>query len=412
MHALQRFIPVGFTLFVILAGTTAALAESWRVRVKGDGTDLGETPVVVELKRPFPVGAYVLESADRRNARPAQVFIDEDKTYLATILTRVPGHGGESYTLRPDESSQPADSGVALERDGANVKVLVDGHLFTEYVSDQATKPYYYPVIGPTGVPITRHHPMKAVEGEEKDHNHQRSLWFSHMNVNGNDFWSSDPLNRIKKNDGKIKETAKKTLVAGPVLGRIRTTDDWIGPDGKRVCDDERVVTIYDTESARVLDFDITIKASDTPVTFFDNKDGMFGLRVATSMDVRHEKVKGQGKVTNAEGITDDQAWGKASSWVDYVGPVEGQIVGVAMLNHPESFRYPTTWHVRSYGLFAANPFGWHDFGMKKSGDHTIPGGESIRFRYRVIFHKGDTASANLGVAFQGYAHQPSVEIE
>jgi Methane oxygenase PmoA len=412
MHAASRLIRVGFTLFIVLAGTTAALAESWRVSVKGDGTDLGETPVVVELKRPIPAGAYVLDPADQRGARPAQVFVDEGKTYLATILARVSGGGRESYTLRPDESSQPANSGVALVREGANVKVLVDGNLFTEYLSDQATKPYYYPVIGPTGAAITRHHPMKAVEGEAKDHNHQRSLWFSHMNVNGYDFWGSDPLNKSKKNDGKIKETAKKTLVAGPVLGRIRTTDDWLGPDGKRVCEDERVVTIYDVESARVLDFDVRVKATDAPVTFFDNKDGTFGLRVASSMDVLHGKVKGQGKITNAEGITDDDAWGKASSWVDYVGPVDGQIVGVAILNHPDSFRYPTTWHVRNYGLFAANPFGWHDFGMKKSGDHTIPGGESIRFGYRIIFHKGDTASARLDAAFQGYAHPPTVEVE
>ena len=240
---------------------------------------------------------------------------------------------------------------------------------------------------------------MKKVAGETQDHNHQRSFWFTHGSVNGYDFWASDPLNPPKTNYGTIKETAKKKLVAGPVLGRIRTTDDWLGPDGKRVCEDERVVTIYNTPTARVLDFDITIKAGDGPVTFGDTKEGMFGLRVASSMDVagnKKTKTPGKGKITNAEGIHDTDAWGKASPWVDYVGPVEGETVGVAILNHPDSFRYPTTWHVRDYGLFAANPFGWHDFGMKKSGEYTIPAGESIRFRYRVVFHKGDTASANI----------------
>ena len=217
---------------------------------------------------------------------------------------------------------------------------------------------------------------MKKVAGETQDHNHQRSFWFTHGNVNGYDFWASDPLNPPKTNYGTIKETAKKTLIAGPVLGRIRTTDDWLGPDGKRVCEDERVVTIYNTPTARVLDFDITIKAGDGPVTFGDTKEGMFGLRVASSMDVagnKKTKTPGKGKITNAEGITDTDAWGKASPWVDYVGPVEGETVGVAILNHPDSFRYPTTWHVRDYGLFAANPFGWHDFGMKKSGEYTDP---------------------------------------
>jgi hypothetical protein len=410
MPTRQRVLGFGSALFVVLAGSVPALAQSWRVDVRGNGTDLGETPDVVPLTQPLPAGSYVLESQGGGSPRAAQVFADLGKSYLAAVLGRVAGNETARYTLRPANGS--AGSGVALERDGANIKVLVDGKFFTEYLSDQAAKPYYYPVIGPAGAAITRNHPMKNVEGETKDHNHQRSFWFTHGNVNSYDFWASDPLNKRKTNDGTIKETAKKTLVAGPVLGLIRTSDDWLGPDGKRVCEDERVFTVYDTEAGRVVDFDITLTATDGPVTFGDTKEGMFGLRVASSMDVvGPKKKKGEGKITNAEGINDAAAWGKASPWVDYVGPVEGQTVGIAILNHPDSFRYPTTWHVRDYGLFAANPFGWHDFGMKQPGDHTIPAGGSIRFRYRVIFHKGDTASANLPAAFKAYANPPAVTI-
>jgi hypothetical protein len=406
-------VGLGCALFVVLSGSLPASAASWRVQVRGNGTDLGETPVVVELKRPLPAGPYRLEPSQQGQGRPhaAQVFADEGRSYLAAIFDRVPASESVTYTLRPAPSEQPSDAGVTLRRDGANVQVLVDGRLFTEYLSDQATKPYYYPVIGPTGVPITRHFPMKKVEGEDTDHNHQRSLWFTHANVNGYDFWNSDPLNKPRPDFGSIKETAKKTVVSGPVLGLIRTTDDWFGPDGKRVCEDERLVTVFDTESARVLDFDVTVRAPDSPVTFGDNKDGVFGLRVASSMDVRRQKQKGAGKITNADGLTDTDAWGKPSSWVDYVGPVEGQTVGIAILNHPDSFRYPTTWHVRDYGLFAANPFGWHDFGRKESGAYTVPVGGSFRLRYRVLFHKGDTASANLPNAFEAYAKPPIVEL-
>ena len=82
-----------------------------------------------------------------------------------------------------------------------------------------------------------------------------------------------------------------------------------------------------------------------------------------------------------------------------------------AILNHPESFRYPTTWHVRTYGLFAANPFGWHDFGLKTSGRHVLPPGESLRFRYRLILHEGETPSAHLPEAFRSYAEPPKVEV-
>jgi hypothetical protein len=221
--------------------------------------------------------------------------------------------------------------------------------------------------------------------------------------VNDIDFWSE------MKNHGSIKETARKTVVSGPAVGVIRTTDDWLGPDGKKVCEDERVVRFYDTRDARMLDFDITIKATEGPVTFGDTKEGMFGLRVASSMDVNRKKG---GKITNSEGQTDDDAWGKPAPWVDYTGPVGSETLGIAILNHPDSFRYPTTWHVRTYGLFAANPFGWHDFGRAERGDHTIPSGQSIAFRYRVIFHKGETAQAKIPSAFQSYIKPPAVEVE
>jgi hypothetical protein len=403
---------IGCALLIVLALTVPGLAQTWRVEVQGNGTDLGETPVVVPLALPLPPGSYSLESPGQGAPRDAQVFLEQGKPYLAVILGGFTVNGKATYTLRPAPAS--TDSGVALHRDGANIKVLVDGKLFTEYLTDQATKPYYYPVIGPTGAPITRQFPMTKGGGEDEEHPHQRSFWFTHGEVNGFDFWGSDPLNPPRKTWGTIKETARKTLVAGPVLGLIRTTDDWLGPDGKRVCEDERVFTVYHTAAGRVVDFDITLRASDGPATFADTKEGMFGLRLASSMDVKHpgkNGKKGEGKITNAEGIVDADAWGKASPWVDYVGPVEGQTVGIAILNHPDSFRYPTTWHVRDYGLFAANPFGWHDFGMKKPGDHTIPAGESIRFRYRVIFHKGDTASANIPGAFQAYAQPPTITV-
>src|SRR5581483_4008415 len=156
------------------------------------------------------------------------------------------------------------------------------------------------------------------------------------------------------------------------------------------------------------IDFDITLKANDGSVTFGDTKEGMFGLRVASSMDVKRKKG---GRITNAEGLTDLAAWGKASPWVDYTGPVAGQTVGIAILNHPQSFRYPTTWHVRDYGLFAANPFGWHDFGMKQPGEYTLVTGGSIVFRYRVIFHKGDTAAAQIAEGFKAYAKPPTIDV-
>jgi hypothetical protein len=243
---------------------------------------------------------------------------------------------------------------------------------------------------------------MEKVAGEDTDHPHQRSFWFTHGSVNAVDFWSEQGRH------GTIRETSRRLIRDGGLVGGLLTTDDWLGPDGAKICSDERTIMFFATESVRVVDFAITIRATAGPVTFGDTKEGSFGLRLASSMNV---KRKAGGKITNAEGRTDADAWGKASPWVDYTGPVEGKTVGVAILNHPESFRYPTTWHVRDYGLFAANPFGYRDFGRSEPGAHTVPAGGSMTLRYRVILHEGDTESANIGAAFEAFARPPKVEV-
>ena len=369
-----------------------------KVVIRGHGTALGETPLIVPLDSPIAPGSYSLRTADGHSAR-ASVFRDGATTYLAAVVEGVPARGKVVASL----VAPGPDGGVELVAKGEDIEVAIDGKPLTTYHAHDGPKPYYFPLFGPTGAQTTRAFPMKDVPGEKRDHPHQRSMWFTHGNVNGVDFWSE------QKGHGSIVETTR-TITPGPAaIGQIRTTDDWLGPDGKRICADERTVRFYATSTTRIIDFDFTIKATDGPVTFGDTKEGMFGVRVATSMDVDSKKG---GKITNSNGLTDGAAWGKPAAWVDYTGPVDGKTVGVAILNHPSSFRHPTTWHVRSYGLFAANPFGWHDFGAKTAGDSTIPAGDSIRFGYRVILHEGDTASARLADAYLAYTEPPRVIVK
>src|SRR6266536_6018548 len=93
----------------------------------------------------------------------------------------------------------------------------------------------------------------------------------------------------------------------------------------------------------------------------------------------------GRGHIINSAGVREDDTWGKRAEWCDYYGPVDGKTVGVAILDDPRNPRHPTSWHVRDYGLFAANPFGLHDFDASqppKAGDYTLPAGGTVTFRY------------------------------
>jgi hypothetical protein len=85
---------------------------------------------------------------------------------------------------------------------------------------------------------------------------------------------------------------------------------------------------------------------------------------------------------------------------------VNGEVVGVAIFDHPQNPKHPTWWHVRGYGLFAANPFGQHDFEKKEEGvgDITIPAGESLTFKYRFYFHKGDAEQGRVAGHYREYA--------
>lgn len=388
---------------VAVLSTTAQVQGADNREVTLKGQFLG--PILLELGEEIPNGPYQLKPKTAGETLTAQVLMDNGRRYLA-VSAKTPTAAETTYELVATASQDPSIPDVTLKEKYRNVEIQLEGKLFTEYVTDQGAKPFLFPLIGPTGPPFTRAYPMKTVEGEDKDHPHQRSFWFTHGKVNDVDFWSEQGKH------GRIRETRKLTLESGRVVAVLRTMDDWYAADGKKVCEDERVLRVFnsalDSGACRVLDYEVTIKATSGPVVFGDTKEGMFGVRVASSMDVAK---KTGGQILNAEGIKDDAAWGKASRWVDYTGPVEGKKVGIAILNHPASLRAPTTWHVRTYGLFAANPFGWKDFGQSQSGDYTLPHNERVTFRYRVLLHDDRVNPSEVEQRYRTFAQPPSLVV-
>jgi hypothetical protein len=296
-------------------------------------------------------------------------------------------------------AASPAVAEITAERTEGGVTIKIDGQPFTEYLMCSGTKPILWPIIGPTGKPMTRAYPMGEGTKEKKDHVHHRSLWFTHGDVNGVDFWSEKPdKNAITKHREFVE------VKSGP-CATVVARNDWLAPDGKKVCEDQRTFTFGTDGDARWIDFDIAIKASEGPVKFGDTKEGSMGIRVAETMKV---DAKLGGKIINSEGQTDKDAWGKPAAWVDYYGPVDGETLGIAIFNHPSSLRFPTTWHVRTYGLFAANPFCLRDFTGDKSADgsYTLPAGQTMTLRYRILLHRGDEKSGKVAEAYAAYAKE------
>jgi hypothetical protein len=203
---------------------------------------------------------------------------------------------------------------------------------------------------------------------------------------------------------------------SGLVVGRLVAKTDWITPDGKKIAEDTRDVRVWAVQNGTLMDFEIAVKAVGGPLVWGDTKEGTFAIRMADPLRANAGKGKtAEGRIVNSRGDTQGDTWGKAAAWCDYYGPLEGEIVGVAIFDHPGNLRHPTTWHVRDYGLFAVNPFGLHDFdpalkNNPRAGEHTTPEGETTTFRYRLFFHEGDPEAAGVASVWDAYAEPPDVK--
>ncbi len=302
--------------------------------------------------------------------------------------------------LCPCESVAAQGTGVQITDQDGKLRIEIEGQLFSEYHYSGFSRPFLYPVLGPGGLPMTRNWPMKEVPGEERDHPHQRSFWWAHGALNGHDFWSEGA------NAGRTLHDRFLDVKSGPEFGLIRAANRLVAKDGTLVATDERTIRIHNRAADRIVDFQITVHASQGPLVFGDTKEGTMALRLNESMRLVRNRKPGEGRIVNSEGLRDGETWGKRAAWVDYSGPAEGQTVGVAIFDHPRNPRHPTHWHVRDYGLFAANPFGIHDFEKQPpgTGDLKVAAGESVTWRYRFYFHRGDEQEAKVAERYADYA--------
>jgi hypothetical protein len=310
-------------------------------------------------------------------------------------------------------ASLPLAAQVKLTRhDDVSIEIAVDGKPFsTLYFGPEAMKPYMHPLRTADGKIVTRGYPIVDTPGETHDHPHHKGLWFAHGEVNGLDFWSPESnTGPLKKGHIVLEKIVK--VQSGKKSGMMTVVFDWKTPEQKTLLTETRTTTIYSDPKLRVMDFDIHLQAGPEKVVFGDTKEGTFAIRLATPLDEPTGKEKPgiaapTGKMTSAEGKTGEKnVWGKRSNWVDYCGKIDGEELGIAIFDHPQNPKHPTYWHARSYGLFAANIFGEHDFYNDKSrnGSVTVQPGESLRFRYRVVIHPGDTQAANIAELYKEYA--------
>jgi hypothetical protein len=288
--------------------------------------------------------------------------------------------------------------------------VLVDGKLFTSFCwPDSVYKPILFPVYTSAGTVITRGFPLDPRPGERFDHIHQTGIWLNYGNVNGIDFWGNGYRNMKEPDGGVIKHIRIERLSSSNGEGYFVSDEKWLGPDGNRILDEKSEYNFSARGSIRIIDRITTLKAGDTAVLFKDTKEGFFAIRLARQLELPSGEgvdllgadgkpseemdslnIGVTGNYISSEGITGEKVWGTRARWMNLTGKIGNEQVSIVMFDHPKNPGYPAYWHARGYGLFALNPFGWHDFTKgEKEFNFTIPAKKMAKFRYRILINSG-----------------------
>ena len=310
----------------------------------------------------------------------------------------------------------PTRAQVKLTQGPEQIAVEIDGKPFTVfYISGKnLNRPYLHPLRSASGKIVNRSFPAGQLPGETTDHPHHAGLFYGHGDVNGYNYWAIQnvpaPPSEASATMGRIVLKEVASVKSGKESGSVDVVFNWLTPDGKPLLTETRKMTFHAHPTLRIIDFDFDFAAIDR-VVFRDTKEGTFAMRMATALEEPPPREKPgtpsrTGKLMNAQGgEREANVWGKRSEWVDYSGELDGEKVGVVMMDHPDNPRHPTYWHSRGYGLHSINPFGVSDFLNDKSqnGSLTIEPGKHVRFRYRVIIHPGASRAA-LAELYKQYA--------
>src|SRR2546426_1327298 len=184
----------------------------------------------------------------------------------------------------------PLSAQVKITQHTDRISIDIDGKPFTEmFIGADTTKPYLHPLRAASGKIVTRAYPMDIVEGESKDHPHHRGLWFSHGDVNGIDFWATEPSQQGEKK-GKIVLKKVGDLKSGKKSGSLAATFDWLDPQGKPILTESRTIVFYSNPTMRIMDFDLNLRALEK-VKFGDTKEGTFAIRLAAGLEEPDKKT-------------------------------------------------------------------------------------------------------------------------
>jgi len=315
---------------------------------------------------------------------------------------------------------------VTVDESSRRVDIAIDGKPFTSYIwPTTLKKPVLYPLRTDKGTIVTRGYPLEQRPGERIDHPHHAGLWFNYEDVNGLDFWNNSDA--IKPDQAPKMGTILHRSITSTKSGQQGELDidaDWVAFDKKVLLNEHTHFVFRGGPGVRSVDRITTLHALDTKVNFPDAKDGMLGLRVIRALEIPSDKPEVytdasghpttvakldntgvNGAYLTSEGKKGDAAWGTRGRWCILSGMVGSEPVTITILDHPANPGFPTYWHARGYGLFAANPLGQKIFSNgKEELNFSLAPQTSVTFRYRILISSAIATPKPTEAAYKDFA--------
>ena len=316
------------------------------------------------------------------------------------------------------KAQQSTGFSIEEKKDKKEVEILFNNKLLTAYCYyDSSRKPVLFPVNTVDGITVTRSYPFKTVSGERTDHPHHTGIWLNYESVNGLDFWNNSTAIEIAKRN-QYGTIVHQKIINKKTKGNtasLTATAIWIRSDNKILLHELTTFNFSVNKNDFIIDRITTLTAADTTVIFKDVKDGMFAIRVARELELPSKEkssfIDDKGNITNvppsgadvtgmyygSTGLKGDSVWSSKGNWVMLTGKKDGKEITIGIIDHPRNVGYPTYWHARGYGLFAANPLGRKVFSNgKEELNFSLQPGKSVTFRYRVIIHSGNFLTSDV----------------
>jgi len=210
----------------------------------------------------------------------------------------------------------------------------------------------------------------------------------------------------------------------GDEEAHLKVTMDWLAPDGKVLLNENTTFVFQGKDNVYSVDRITELTAPNKAVAFNDNKEGVLGIRLTRELEHPSDKpdiftdANGiptkipalnnegvNGNYINAEGVEGTDTWAKRSKWVNLRSNIGDEQISLVILDHKSNVGYPTYWHSRGYGLFAANPLGQAVFSDgKETLNFKLEKGESNTFKHRILVASTKLDKVALDAEFEAFS--------